>query len=100
VASGKKQDQDQDFGSANGRWRLRDAKARFSELVKRAREDGPQRVTLHGKEAVVIIAAEAYDRQREHHTGRRLIDVMAAAPLGDLEFDRPAELGPIRDVEI
>ena len=37
-------------------WKLEDAKARFSEVVRRAREQGPQRVTYHGKDAVVVIA--------------------------------------------
>ena len=82
------------------RWRLQDAKARFSEVVKRAREQGPQRVTLHGKDAVVIVAAETYDRDRERHTGRRLVEALAASPLGDIEFERPFLTGPVRDVEV
>ena len=41
-----------------GTWKLQDAKARFSEVVRRARTDGPQRVTIHGRDAVVIVAAE------------------------------------------
>jgi prevent-host-death family protein len=43
-------------------WKLQDAKARFSQLVREALEHGPQRVTLHGKDAVVILSAEAYGR--------------------------------------
>ena len=82
------------------RWRLQDAKAHFSEVVKRAREQGPQRVTLHGKDAVVIVAAETYDRDRERHTGRRLVEALAASPLGDIEFERPFITGPVRDVEV
>lgn len=45
------------------RWRLQDAKARFSEVVKRAREHGLQRVTLHRKDAAVIISA-GYEARR------------------------------------
>ncbi len=37
-------------------WKLQDAKARFSEVVERALRDGPQLVTRHGENAVVIIA--------------------------------------------
>jgi antitoxin Phd len=36
-------------------WKLQDAKARFSELVRQARVGEPQQVTVHGKEAVVIV---------------------------------------------
>jgi prevent-host-death family protein len=37
-------------------WKLQDAKARFSEVVERALHDGPQIVTRHGENAVVIVA--------------------------------------------
>jgi prevent-host-death family protein len=42
-----------------GRWALQDAKARFSELVRKAKTEGPQRITVHGREEVVVIAAAA-----------------------------------------
>jgi antitoxin Phd len=37
-------------------WKLQDAKARFSEVVERALHDGPQIVTRHGENAVMIVA--------------------------------------------
>ena len=43
-------------------WKLADAKARFSELVRRARAEGPQAVTVRGRPAVVVVDAEAYER--------------------------------------
>ena len=43
-------------------WKLQDAKARFSELVRRARTEGPQRVTVRGRGVVVVIAAEELER--------------------------------------
>jgi len=43
-------------------WKLQDAKARFSELVRRAQTEGPQRVTVRGHDAVVVIAADELDR--------------------------------------
>ena len=43
-------------------WHLQDAKARFSELVKRAREQGPQHVTVRGAPAVVVISEEEFAR--------------------------------------
>src|ERR1700735_2063159 len=45
-----------------GRWLLQDAKARFSELVRRVRSEGPQHVTVHGRDEVVVIAAEDFRR--------------------------------------
>lgn len=43
-------------------WKLQDAKARFSELVRRAQAEGPQRVTVRGHDAVVVIAADELER--------------------------------------
>lgn len=43
-------------------WKLEDAKSRFSELVRLARERGPQRVTVRGQDAVVILSAADYAR--------------------------------------
>ena len=41
-------------------WQLQDAKNRFSELVRRARDEGPQAVTVHGKPTAVVLSADAY----------------------------------------
>lgn len=46
-------------------WQLHEAKARFSELFRRARAEGPQRVVKQRGEAVMIVRAEEYDRTGE-----------------------------------
>jgi prevent-host-death family protein len=43
-------------------WQLQEAKQRFSELVRRALEEGPQTVTRHGEEVVVVVPAEEFRR--------------------------------------
>jgi prevent-host-death family protein len=40
---------------------VQDAKPRFSEVVKRARDEGPQTVTVHGQRAAVVVSATQYD---------------------------------------
>ncbi|WP_428539390.1 type II toxin-antitoxin system Phd/YefM family antitoxin [Rhodopila sp.] len=42
-------------------WQLQDAKNRFSEVVKRARDHGPQTVTVHGQRAAVVVSAREFD---------------------------------------
>jgi prevent-host-death family protein len=42
-------------------WKLQDAKARFSEVVRKARAGEPQQVTLHGKQAVVVVDPERFE---------------------------------------
>ena len=43
-------------------WQLQTAKAKFSEVFRCARSEGPQYVTRQGQEAVVILPAEEFDR--------------------------------------
>ena len=45
-----------------GHWQLQTAKVQFSEVFRRARSEGPQYVTRQGKEAVVIVPAEEFER--------------------------------------
>ena len=63
-----------------GHWLLQDAKARFSELVRRVRCEGPQHVTVHGRDEVVVIAAEEFRRLKGDLTGEVLIAAMQASP--------------------
>jgi len=42
-------------------WKLQDAKARFSEVVRKARAGPPQTVTVHGKDAVVVFDPERFE---------------------------------------
>jgi prevent-host-death family protein len=45
-------------------WQVREAKARFSEMVERAFKEGPQTVTRHGKAVAVLVPADEYRRLR------------------------------------
>lgn len=49
---------------ADDPWSVQDAKNRFSEVVEAAKSK-PQTVTKHGKRAVVVVAAEEYDRLKK-----------------------------------
>jgi len=70
-------------------WKLEDAKARFSEVVRLARERGPQRVSVRGRDAVVILAAEDYARLAPAAASRSLAALISESPLARLEqFDR------------
>src|SRR3546814_19706525 len=51
-----------ELGASPSAWKLEDAKARFSEVVRRARSDGPQRVSVRDKDAVVVVSAEEFER--------------------------------------
>ncbi|MHB1870679.1 MAG: type II toxin-antitoxin system Phd/YefM family antitoxin [Steroidobacteraceae bacterium] len=81
-----------------GYWILQDAKARFSELVRRVRSEGPQHVTVHGRDEVVVIAAEEFRRLTGGITGKSLIDAMQASPYRDVDIEPRRERLPVRDV--
>ena len=83
-------------GSRAGRWRLQDAKARFSEVVREAQ----QRVTLHGKDAVVIVGAAEFDRLQRPVTGRDIVTVLAASPLAKVKFDRLTIKSRVRNFDL
>lgn len=83
---------------ASGSWQLQEAKACFSELVRRAR-DAPQRVTVRGKEAVVVISAEEYE-QRSPSSRCALDELMASSPLSEIDFDRTGNDMPVREVRL
>jgi prevent-host-death family protein len=50
-------------GVSKGTWTVASAKARFSEVIQRARADGPQTVTRNGKPAVVLVSADEWERR-------------------------------------
>jgi prevent-host-death family protein len=83
-----------------GRWRLQDAKARFSELVRRVRSEGPQHVTVHGRDEVVVISAEEFRRLKGDRTGEMLIAAMQASPHRDIEIEPRRARLPVRDVDL
>jgi prevent-host-death family protein len=82
----------------SGQWLLRDAKARFSEVVRRVRSDGPQHVTVHGRDEVVIMSAEEFRRLKGDETGKALVDAMQASPHRDIDIEPKRGAMPVRDV--
>ena len=68
------------------KWPLQDAKARFSEVVRRANADGPQVVTYRGIDRAVVVSAQEYRRLRPKRPS--FVDVLLAIPkLDDRTLD-------------
>ena len=80
------------------RWQLQEAKNRLSEVVKKAREHGPQIITVHGTDAVVVVGADQF-RKLSRRKGT-LVEFFQRSPLvgTDLDLVRSRDSG--RDVEI
>jgi prevent-host-death family protein len=71
-------------------WQVQEAKQRFSELIRAARADGPQMVTRHGQEIVVVIDVAEYRHLRGETAEFK--DFLRAGPeFDDLELTRSAD---------
>ena len=83
-----------------GLWLLQEAKARFSELVRRVRSEGPQHVSVHGREEVVVISAEEFRRLKGEPTGEVLIAAMQASPYRDIDIEPGRVRPPVRGIRL
>ena len=72
-------------------WQVQEAKHRFSELVRRTLEEGPQVVTRHGEEVVVVVAAEEYRRSQQDRPSFKEF-LMSGPSFDDLDLERSREL--------
>lgn len=79
-------------------WQLQDAKNKFSSLVERAQHNGPQVVTKHGKDAVVVLSIDEYKKLIKPKNN--LVSFFQSSPLAkeDVEFARSKEIP--RDIEL
>jgi prevent-host-death family protein len=78
-------------------WKLHDAKARFSELVRRAQTEGPQRVTVPGHDAVMVIAADEFQRLLPPASDAMpFVAFMASLSVDGLDLTRDRDVG--RDI--
>ena len=79
------------------RWQLQEAKNHFSDVVNRARSEGPQIVTKRGVEAAVVLS---YDKYRELMGQKMTFEeyLLTAPPFDDLDLERSKEPG--RDIDL
>jgi antitoxin Phd len=79
-------------------WPLQDAKARLSELIKRAQTTGPQEVSVRGEPAVVVIAKKEYDKLVKPKPD--LVSFLRQSPLAGIPLDLKRDKSPAREIEL
>ncbi|MDB5674805.1 MAG: prevent-host-death family protein [Sphingomonas bacterium] len=79
-------------------WKLEDAKARFSEVVRLARSEGPQRVSVRGRDAVVVMSVEDHELLAPSAPRMPLVGFLEGLRLDDLDLAREPDSG--RDVAL
>ena len=81
-----------------GTWTVAQAKARLSEVIDKARHQGPQSITRNGKSAVVVVDAALWERTQKRGRQGSLADFLLASPLRGSGLAVTRLPGGIRDV--
>jgi antitoxin Phd len=82
-------------------WQLQTAKARFSELFRRARTEGPQVVTRQGKEQVVVLPAEQFAQlTKQARRPKSLVKFFAESPLASVTLDLDRDQDSGREIKL
>ena len=68
--------------------------------MRRARSEGPQLVTVRGREEVVVVAADEFRRLKGERTGAALVEALQAFPHKELEIAPNRVRAPVRGVEL
>ncbi len=79
-------------------WQLQEAKSKFSEVVQKALNNGPQIVTRHGVEAVVVLSVSEY--RRLARPAEDLAAFFAKSPLKGAEIDIERDKDVGRDLAL
>ncbi len=80
------------------KWQLQDAKNRFSEVVRKASTEGPQTVTKHGKDSVVVLSVEDYQKLERPKTS--LVDFFQNSPFASVDLDMKRDKSKDRDISL
>lgn len=79
-------------------WQLQEAKARLAEVVKKAAQERPQHITLHGEPAAVLLSEADYRRLNKRPW--RFFDFIRNSPLKGVDLDLERDRSPPRDVRL
>lgn len=90
----------QQIPTANA-WQVQTAKARFSEVFRLALTEGPQRITRQGKEGVVMISDEQYERLvGKSSQPKSIVQFFRESPLVGVELDLERDQDSGRDIDL
>ena len=82
----------------NKTWQLQEAKNRFSEVVNKALDEGPQIVTRRGKEVVVVLSSDEYAELKKSQVS--LVEFFRQSPLVGVELDLKRDQSFPRDLDL
>lgn len=77
-------------------WQLQEAKAKLSELIRKATQDGPQEVTVRGQEQVVVLSKKAYESLLRPNLP--FWEFMSRSPLKEVDLDLERDSSLAKDI--
>jgi len=80
------------------KWQLQKAKNQLSEVVRKAQSEGPQVITLHGTDAVVVVSSKDYGRLARPKG--KLVDFLRKSPLVGVELNGARDKHTGREVDL
>ena len=78
-------------------WQLQDAKNKFSEVVEKALQEGPQVVTRRGVKTVIILSVKDYQKLKKPRTN--IVDFFQKSPLKGIDLDLERNKDLPREIE-
>ena len=79
-------------------WQLQEAKARLSEVIKQASEEGPQTITMRGEPTAVVISKDEYERLRRPRVN--FVEFMRKSPLYGVSLDLKRDRSLVRKFDL
>lgn len=76
-------------------WQLQEAKNQFSRVVTDAIQDGPQVITRHGVEVVIVLSMIEY--RKLIASNKKMSQFFRESPLSGIELDLSRDVSPQRD---
>jgi prevent-host-death family protein len=75
-------------------WQIQHAKARLSEVIERARGEGPQTITRHGAERAVVLSIEEYHALISHKPDFKAY-LLGGPKVDDFSIERDRDTGRV-----
>jgi len=79
-------------------WQLQEAKAKFSEVVKLANQEGPQEITMRGQPTAILISREDFEKIKEKKPS--LVSLMRSSPLVGIDLNLKRDKSPVRELKL
>ena len=79
-------------------WQLQEAKAKFSEVVKLANQEGPQEITMHGKPTAILISQKDFEKITKKK--QSLVSFMRSSPLASVDIKLERDKSPAREIKL